>query len=197
MPKALKVVLWVLVFAAAVGAGAYQASKSNPFPPGVEDPGARPTASAHRTPPPQDDASAAHLEMQITSEHVLHVGGSCESHWDVTGTVSIAESGRATGDAKATLTERAACDFSQAQVQTKAIELLVSGKTVRGRLRLSLAEAGRSPAGSQDLGGLPNTLALIHPELDPAGGSATVVVTRPDGDLGRYSSRAHARLSLQ
>jgi len=195
MPKALKVALWVLVFAVAIGAGAYQASKSNPFPPGVEDPGARPPGTA--TGSPQDGLSVAHLSMQITSRHELHVGGSCESHWEVHGAVSIGQDGRASGDGKATLAEPAHCAFSQAQIQTKAINLLVTGKTVGGKLRLSFSEAGRSPVGSQDLGGLPSTLAMIHPEFPPHGGSASVQVTRPDGDLGRYTSSTRGQLSLQ
>jgi hypothetical protein len=195
MPKALKVALWVLLFSIAIAAGAYQASRSNPFPPGVEDPGARPPSRS--TSSPHDDATTAGLRMQIVSRHELHVGGSCESHWQVRGSVAIGDDGRASGDGKATLSEPAHCAFSQAQVQTKAIKLVIGGKTVDGKLRLSFSEAGRSPAGSQDLGGLPSTLALIHPAFPPRGGSAAVHVTRPDGDLGRYVSATRATLSLQ
>jgi hypothetical protein len=197
MPRALKVVLWVLVFAAAIAAGAYQASKSNPFPPGVEDPGARPTQTPRHASPSSPAATTARLQMQITSTHVLHVGGSCQSHWRVAGTMAIEASGRANGQATATLTGAVHCAFQQSQVETKAIKLTVAGKTVGGRLRLSFSEAGRSPVGSQDLGGLPNTLALIHPEVSPHGGSASVLATKPDGDLGHYTSSTHLQLSLQ
>ena len=195
MPKLLKVVLWVLVFGAAIGAGAYQASKSNPFPPGVEDPGARPTRTPTHSPSPAP--TVGDLRMRITSTHVLHVGGSCQSHWRASGRVSIGDDGRASGEATATLAGPARCDFQQSQVQTKAIKLAVAGKSVDGRLRLSFSEAGRSPVGSQDVGGLPSTLSLIHPEVVPHGGSANAHVTKPDGDLGRYSSSTHLQLVLQ
>ena len=81
MPKVVKVVLWVVVFGVAIAAGAYQASKSNPFPPGVEDPGARPSQTPKHPSPSSPAASVADLRMQITSTHVLHVGGSCQSRW--------------------------------------------------------------------------------------------------------------------
>ena len=66
MPNPLKVVLWMLAFAAAVGAGAFVASRSNPFPPGVEDPGARPTV-APKSPSPT--ANVWKLSMDISSHH--------------------------------------------------------------------------------------------------------------------------------
>jgi hypothetical protein len=196
MPKALKIVVWALVFAAAIAAGAYTASRSDPFPPGVEDPGARPTATPTRS-SSSPAATVGDLDMRITSRHVLHVGGSCESDWEVDGTVEIEPSGRVSGQATAKLSEPATCTFPQAQVQTKAIKLLVTGKPVGARLRLGFSESGRTPTGSQDLGGLPNTLSLLHPEVPEDGGTAAVLVGRPDGDLGRYTSSAHVDLSLQ
>lgn len=195
MPKPLKVVLWVLAFAAAVGAGAFVASRSNPFPPGVEDPGARPTAPP-KSPPPTADVW--NLSMDISSRHRLHVGGSCRTDWQVSGAITVQPNGRAAGDANAKLASPATCDFSQAQVQTKAIRLVVVGKTVDGKLRLGFSEAGRTPVGSQDLGGLTNTLSLIHPEVRLPGNPKTAVLaTKPDGDLGSYSSSSHLTLSLQ
>jgi hypothetical protein len=86
-------------------------------------------------------------------------------------------------------------------VQTEAIRLVVVGSTEHGKLQLGFSEAGRTPAGSQDLGGLPNTLSLIDPavRLGPATrvATASVLASRPDGDLGTYSSTSHLRLSLQ
>jgi hypothetical protein len=195
MPKPLKVLVWALVFAACIGAGAYQASRSDPFPPGVEDPGARPTVTPTS---PSPTASVWHLTMDVTSRHGLHVGGSCRTDWHVTGSITVPPNGRAAGDANAKLAAPAACDFSQAQVQTKAIRLVVVGKTIDGKLRLGFTEAGRTPAGSQDLGGLTNTLSLIHPEVRLRGTpKASVLATRPDGDLGTYSSRSQLTLSSQ
>jgi hypothetical protein len=41
VPRWAKVLIWIVVFAAFAAAGAYAASRTDPFPPGVEDPGAR------------------------------------------------------------------------------------------------------------------------------------------------------------
>jgi hypothetical protein len=195
VPKALKVIIWILAFAAFVGAGAFEASRSDPFPPGVEDPGARPRVTPTQT---QPATTVWNLVMNITSRHTLHVGGSCRSNWQVTGSIAVQPGGRAAGDANAKLAAPAACDFSQAQVQTKAIRLVVVGTTVHGKLRLGFSEAGRTPVGSQDLGGLTNTLSLIEPAIRPrSGATAQVLATRPDGNLGSYSSNSHLRLSLQ
>ena len=198
MPKALKIILWVAVFALAAGAGAFMASRSDPFPPGVEDPGARPTATPTRTAP---GPTMWALEMTSATAHHLHVGGSCRSDWQVRGTITIQPSGSADGQGSAVLKGPASCDFSQSQVQTTKIALVVKGNLADGSLRLSFSEAGRTPVGSQDLGGFTNTLRLIRPVLrigersDRA--SASVRASRPDGDLGSYSSDNAVELSLQ
>lgn len=196
MPKALKVVLWVVVFAVAAGAGAFMASRSDPFPPGVEDPGARPTPT--RTAP---SPTVWTIGMVSDTTHRLHVGGTCRSDWGITGTITIQPNGRAAGDANAVLRAPATCDFPQSQVQTKRIRLMVTGRLAGGSLRLSFSEAGRTPVGSQDLGGFTNTLSLIHPEIRlPAGarrGRAIVKATRPDGDLGTYASDSAVEVAIQ
>jgi hypothetical protein len=199
VPKVVKIILWVVAFAAAVGAGAFMASRSDPFPPGVEDPGARPITPTptHTAPSPTVWA----LEMTSATAHHLHVGGSCRSDWRVRGTITIKPNGTAAGQGSAVLSQPATCDFPQSQVQTKKIALVVTGKLADGSLRLSFSEAGRTPVGSQDLGGFTNTLSLIRPVLRIRDGSerATVSVqaSRPDGDLGSYSSDSRAELSLQ
>jgi hypothetical protein len=199
VPKVVKIILWVVAFAAAVGAGAFMASRSDPFPPGVEDPGARPITPTptHTAPSPTVWA----LEMTSATAHHLHVGGSCRSDWRVRGTITIKPNGTAAGQGSAVLSQPATCDFPQSQVQTKKIALVVTGKLADGSLRLSFSEAGRTPVGSQDLGGFTNTLSLIRPVLRIRDGSerATVSVqaSRPDGDLGSYSSDSRAELSPQ
>ena len=204
MPKALKIVLWIAVFAAAAGAGAFMASRSDPFPPGVEDPGARPVSTPTPTPTPTQSGPTATvwaLSMDSDTRHALHVGGSCRSDWRVTGTVTVQPNGRAAGDANAVLRAKVACDFPQSQVQTRKIHLVVTGTRAGGSLRLSFSEAGRSPIGSQDLGGFTNTLSLIRPVIrlrDRADrGHASVSVSKPDGDLGTYSSTSALQLRLQ
>lgn len=200
MPKAVKIILWVVVFAAAVAAGAFMASRSDPFPPGVEDPGARPTVTPTRTPTPPGPTVWA-LEMTSATAHHLHVGGSCRSDWQVRGTITIQPNGTAAGQGSAVLSGPATCDFPQSQVQTKKIALVVTGTLAGGSLRLSFSEAGRTPVGSQDLGGFTNTLHWIRPVLRIRDGSeratAAAQVSKPDGDLGSYSSDSHVDLSLQ
>jgi hypothetical protein len=199
VPKPVKVVVWVAVFAACAGVGAFVASKSNPFPPGVEDPGA-----GHTLPPPTSVAPQPadwNVTMHIDSQHTLHEGGACRSDWDVSGSIQIQPNGKASGVADAKLAAPASCDFAQSQVQTKALRLVITGTRAAGVLKLSFAEGGRTPVGSQDLGGLTNTLHFIHPVVKlPAGaeqGHATTKVSRSDGDLGSYSSTTLLQLALQ
>ncbi|MFL5792215.1 MAG: hypothetical protein ACJ76A_12030 [Actinomycetota bacterium] len=198
MPKPVKIVIWVAVFAACAGVGAFVASRSNPFPPGVEDPGAHTTP----TPTPTEPVPAAwKLTMHVDTQHTLHEGGACRSDWNVSGTIEIQPNGKASGAADATLAAPATCDFAQSQVQAKEIRLVVTGTRAAGVLRLSFSEGGRTPVGSSDLGGLTNTVRFIHPVVKlPAGaraGHATAKVTRPDGDLGFYSSTTLLRIALQ
>ena len=194
MPKPLRIVVWVTVFAACAGVGAFVASRSNPFPPGVEDPGAHPTPT-QPAPPPWT------LTMRVNTRHTLHEGGACRSDWNVSGAIEIQADGTASGTADATLAAPASCDFAQSQVQAKEIRLDVTGTRAAGVLRLSFAEGARTPAGSTDLGGFTSTLRLVHPvvKLPPGAkaGHATTKVTRSDGDLGFYSSTTLLRVALQ
>jgi hypothetical protein len=139
--------------------------------------------------------------MFVKSEHVLHEGGACHSDWKVSGTVTVQPNGQASGVADADLASPASCDFSQSQVQTKAIRLVISGSLEHDTLRLSFSEGGRTPVGSQDLGGFTNTLRFLRPAVHVANGAprgrAGAAASRSDGDLGTYSSKATLRLSSQ
>jgi hypothetical protein len=198
MPRAVKVLIWVVVFSSAAGAGAYVAAHTDPFPPGVEDPGAR-TTKASPTPTstsPSEPKGPASWSGTMASQtyHQFHVGGRCTTRWASRLSFTIDESGQVTGDGQAQLQGDADCDFPTAQVQTKSISLRVSGEVHDGRfVVLRLAEAGRDPVGSHDLGGLVGTLKAIHPavKMPPTPGAwarASITVTVPDGDLGRYVS---------
>jgi hypothetical protein len=196
--KPLKIAIWVVVFVACAGVGAFVASRSDPFPPGVEDPGAHQPL----TPTPTQPAPIAwDLTMHVDSQHTLHEGGACRSDWHVAGTIEIQPNGKASGAADAKLAAPASCDFSQAQVQTKELRLGITGTRAAGVLKLSFSEGGRTPVGSQDLGGFTNTLHFIHPVVKlPEGaqrGHATAKVARSDGDLGSYSSTSVLRLAVQ
>lgn len=192
MPKALKIVLWVLAFGVAAGLGAFAASRSNPFPPGVEDPGARPAASASASQPTSSPAGGQRWSLHMVSKtrHRLHEGGTCLSDWVTTGELETVSDGVIEGDAVATLEPPAGCPFEQAQVQTDTVTLRVVGRLRGGRIRLSFTETSRSPAGSQDLGGFIATLPRIAPSLRivDVRDEATEASVVPDGDLGSYIS---------
>ena len=185
MPKPLKIVVWVAVFAACAGIGAFVASRSNPFPPGVEDPGAHPTPVQTSKPPAPTSWT---LTMRISTQHTLHEGGACRSDWNVSGTIEIQPNGKTSGAADAKLTPPAGCDFAQSQI-------------LAGRDFTDADEGGRTPVGSSDLGGLTSTLRFIHPVVKLAPGAqaghGATKVTRSDGDLGSYNSSTLLRVALQ
>jgi hypothetical protein len=184
VPKPLKVVVWIAALALAAAAGAFMASRSDPFPPGVEDPGARPTPSTTAGP------EVWKLTMHADSQHVLHEGGSCTSDWIVEGSISAAPGGALSGIAVARLDPPAGCDFDQAQVQTRRLTLEVSGSVDGHVARLAFRSVESAPTGSQDLGGFEVTLPGITPAVRTTGGrgASSISVEQPDGDLGHYRS---------
>ncbi|MGE5227385.1 MAG: hypothetical protein ACM3OO_10980 [Planctomycetaceae bacterium] len=193
MPRWGKVVVWTVVFAACAGAGAYVAGHTNPFPPGVEDPGARPAPTTTPTSTPTEPIGTRVAAGTLTarSMHRLHYGGVCRSDWRATWKVALGPGGTiSNGEAIATLVPgTAGCDFTQAQVQTKRVDLTVSGTWSRGgadqlRVKLVFADPRVDPIGSQDLGGFLATLPEIRPEVTSA--PARIHSTKPDGDEGSY-----------
>jgi hypothetical protein len=202
VPKALKIVLWVLAFVVAAGLGAFAASRSNPFPPGVEDPGARPVGtSPSATPPPSSPAGSQGWSLRMVSKtrHRLHEGGTCTSNWVTTGGLATVSQGEIEGDAVAELVPPSGCAFSQAQVQTDTVTLRVVGELDGGRIRLSFRETGRSPTGSQDLGGFIATLPRISPVLRivDVRDDTVAAAVEPDGDQGSYASVNKVQLVQQ
>ena len=196
MPRWVKVTLWLGVFGVCAGAGAFVAAHTNPFPPGVEDPGARPTTPQPTGPAPVDQRWS--LGMITTSFHQFHVGGRCRSAWDTTGTLTIHSDGTAVGRATSRLIESPPiCDFPVAQVQTGTVSLAVAGERRDRSLVLHLTEASRSPSGSQDLGGFISTLRLIVPtvRLGQARPHGMGVARHPDGDLGFFASESGYHLT--
>jgi hypothetical protein len=199
MPRWVKVVVWVAVFSACAAAGAYLASRTDPFPPGVEDPGARPS-DAPSPPPIWKGAFTA------TTEHRLHVGGTCRSDWRATYRMTLRDDGTIRGDDGIAVVEpgSARCDFEQAQAQTRSVELAVTGTWVRRGQKLWLTlrfrEVVRDPVGSLDVGGFLPTFEAVRPTLGPVSGAPfdeladTRHVRLPDGNEGTYEAeyRFHA-----
>jgi hypothetical protein len=185
-------IVWTGVFAACAGAGAFVAAHTDPFPPGVEDPGSRPTETPSAS--PAEAAERWNMVMVSATRHDLHVGGSCTSTWRSTGVVTVGPDGTVGGRATARL-RHWSCDFPVAQIQTKSVLLTVTGSADR-RLVLDFAEVGTAPSGSQDLGGFIATIGLLESKVAVQGGhgGAAASASRPDGDLGRYVNDGEIQL---
>ena len=194
MRRGVKVVVWTVVFAVCAGAGAFVAAHTNPFPPGVEDPGARPTTPPPTSPPPASERWR--LAMVSVTHHELHVGGTCRSNWRTIGTITVDAEGTVAGDVQANVRSWG-CDFSVAQVQSKLVELQVSGDRSGGRIAITFSIIGSAPTGSQDLGGFTATVERIRPRGEIVGGGHAgigVHAQRPDGDLGTYTNEGEIQL---
>lgn len=196
MPRWVKRTLWLGVFGVCAGAGAFVAAHTNPFPPGVEDPGARPTTPVPTSQAPVDQRW--NFGMTTTSYHQFHVGGRCRSAWETTGVVTIHADGTALGRATSRLIKaQPECDFPVAQIQTRTLGLAIAGERAGQLLILHLTEVSHVPSGSQDLGGFAGTLRLIVPTVKLRGGTAhaSAVAKRPDGDLGFFASESGYHLT--
>jgi hypothetical protein len=196
----VKILVWVLVFLACAGVGALVASRVDPFPPGVEDPGARPTS----TPPPTDGPVAEPrrlaVEIRAATAHLLHVGGACTSDWTIRLRVRVMEDGSASGEGAGRLLPGDGCSFATAQVQAERVVLTAQGHeeiTEVATLVLALKEdeARRSPPGATDLGGLLATLPRLRIVVPVDGPVQVARVERPDGETGTYEATYRIRAS--
>lgn len=174
-------------------AGAIVASRTDPFPPGVEDPGSRPSATVTDAP---TVATRWVFTLASATRHDLHVGGSCATSWRLRTTLAEAEGGTFAGDGDAESSE-ATCTTPTAQIQADSIRLLVSGSQVGPVVRIVVREAGRDPEGARDLGGFANTLPEMGFVFQGMGerGRAVDRVTLSDGNLGTYASTNIATLT--
>lgn len=154
MRRGVKVAVWAAVFLACAGVGAFIAAHSNPFPPGVDRPGASPTGSVSATPSPSPAPVLVKWVGSLRSftYHQLYVGGRCTTRWRGYLRFTVADSGRIEGSGAAHLSGPLMCDFPIAQVQVRRVALNLSGRVLDGRLTLHLVQAAISPSSGHDFG---------------------------------------------
>ena len=187
-----KAFLWTGILLLCAGVGAFIASRTNPFPPGVRDPVALPSESPS---PSTVDLVRWSLTMASRTTHTYHVGGSCRSDWHLEGEIELTESGRVDGRGVARLQPGAKCDFPSAQVQARRVVVAIVGVRDGDELDLRFQDAGRKPAGSQDLGGFLKTLETLRfsiPERAGAAASKPKRIEDPAGEV--YASVTTIRL---
>ncbi|MEA2556646.1 MAG: hypothetical protein QOG88_184 [Actinomycetota bacterium] len=184
MRRGLKIVGWVAAFSACFAVGAVIAAHSDPFPPGVTDPGATATAT---TGSPSPVGSTLIGTVHVQTVHNLYVGGACRTNWK--GSLELQEDaeGSVTGTGTFDLLGSLHCDFAVIQAQTKTINVGVTGSVSGKRVTLSLTEAGRDPKGTNDFGGLAHTLRFLKLSV-PLGDLQQVHASRSDLDRGTYTA---------
>jgi hypothetical protein len=187
-----KAFLWTGILLLCAGVGAFIASRTNPFPPGVRDPVALPSESPG---PSTVDLVRWSLTMSSRTTHTYHVGGSCTSDWHLEGDIELTGSGRVDGRGVARLKPGAKCDFPSAQVQARRVVVAIVGIRDGDELDLRFQDAGRKPAGSQDLGGFLKTLTTLRFSIPERAGAETSKPKRiedPEGEV--YASVTTIRL---
>jgi hypothetical protein len=165
----VRVLLWALILLACAGAGAFLASRSNPFPPEVPPEQATPTPT-----PVAEEPARWVLSLTSRTTHTLRVGGSCSSDWRMRTRIRVSPEGVVEGTGRARLQPGARCDFETAQVQARAVSIRIVGERNGDRLRLRFEVGDVEPSGAQDLGGFVETLPEMRFSLEErAGGSAS------------------------
>lgn len=189
-----KTLMWVGILLACAGVGAFIASRSNPFPPGVREADAVLSESPSPS-PSKPELVRWKFTMSSRTTHTYRVGGSCRSDWRARGQIRLTESGRVEGRAIARLRPGAKCDFPSAQVQARRVVVLILGRRETGELDLRFREEDRRPVGSQDLGGFLKTLTTLRfsiPERADAEASKPKRIEDPADEI--YASFTRIRL---
>jgi len=183
-----KIVVWTLVFAACATVGAVVAANTDPFPPGVEDPGVRSSAAPTETPEPSTSGGSWLVRIDTRTYHDLFVGGRCAANWRIDVGIAVAD-GPIEGAGASVRKSELRCDEPTAQVQADRIDVRAVGELRGGILRFSLEETARSPAGSQELSGFLDTIPTIVLKM-PArdGATASFDFELPDGGQGTFGA---------
>ena len=184
MARVVKIAAWTVVFIACASVGAYVAAHTDPFPPGVEDPGARPDVSGPGELPPGSLA----VRIDTRTFHDLYVGGRCVAAWRIELAIGVRD-GAIEGTGAATIKDALRCDEPTAQIQAERIDLRVVGSLADGELAFRLKTAGREPDSAQELSGFASSMPTLR-FLLPAreGATASFDVRVPDRDRGTYGA---------
>ena len=189
MRRLVKVVAWTLVFALCATIGAVVAANTDPFPPGVDDPGVRPSSGASPANEPGAATGGSWLvRIDARTFHDLFVGGRCAANWRIDVGIAAAD-GPIDGAGAAAMRSELRCTESTAQVQAERIDLRAVGRLRDGELRFRLEETGRSPAGAQELSGFLDTIPTIRFVMPASeGANASFDIERPDGGQGSFGA---------
>lgn len=177
--------MWVVVLGACAAAGAYVAANTDPFPPGVEDPGARGNSGPDTTEAPAGQARRWRVVIRSTSTHAFRVGGACRTTWRAGFRAKEDPSGALEGAGVAELVDGPVCDFPVAQVQAESADLRAAGSIADGVLAFELRAGETTPAGAADAGGFLEMVGEASFEV-AHGDRARVVLKASDGRGGTF-----------
>ncbi len=136
--------VWTLVFAACATVGAVVAANTDPFPPGVEDPGVRSSAAPTESPEPSASSGPWLVRIDTRTYHDLFVGGRCAANWRIDVGIAVAD-GPIEGAGAAVRKSDLRCDEPTAQVQAERIDLRAVGTLRDGDLAVQSRGDGAQP----------------------------------------------------
>ncbi len=152
MRRGIKVAAWAAVFLACAGVGAFIAAHTDPFPPGVDRPGASPVATRDASSSPSPAPAVRGCgSVQSVTYHDLYVGGRC--------TTRLAREPPFTVDSRAGSGHRARAAGRQASLRLPdradagaSVRVAVVGGTLEGGVALRLSQASIDPTNGRDYG---------------------------------------------
>ena len=167
------------VFVVAAGAGAFVASRSDPFPPDVDGtvatPGASPTLSTDHW----------MLRTTTNSAHILHVGGTCRGRWLLR---AARRDARRHGDGERDREARRSGDMplrdlagGGAPYFLRTTSRATSATLFHLVLVFRPSHHGTDPAGSSDLAGYAAALSVMTLPVHGTSARATLTTSVPDG----------------
>jgi hypothetical protein len=186
--RSLKLLLWLFVFVACAGIGAFVAASTNPFPPAVGDA----PSSTSSTGPGQTDGQVLEswqLKMRSRTSHRLYVGGQCSTKWAGTLELNVYQGGVVKGAGPVRRLGRGSCTFPNAQIELETIDVSVGGTRTDRRFLFELRQESGLPEGARDYGGFTGAVLATPIHLQAKDGSVEMKLHRLDATgRGTYYS---------